>query len=41
MSGLTSHTTFGISRAKERLYANLTGNVGKAADFDRYITNLS
>ena len=38
---LTSHTPSGISRAKERLYAKLTGNVGKAADFDRYIANLS
>ncbi len=38
---LTSHTPSGISRAKERLYAKLNGNVGKAADFDRYIANLS
>ena len=37
---LTSHTPSGITRAKERLYAKLTGNLGKASDFDRYISNL-
>jgi DNA-binding CsgD family transcriptional regulator len=37
---LTSHTPSGISRAKERLFAKLTGKPGKAVDFDSYIKKL-